>query len=409
MVELLPVAPQGRTMRRPKHTFQLRFFPWVIQPFLLAPVIPGETMRNALLQARMVSDPIKNPLIGWWAEMYIFYVKHRDLDGRADFEKMVLQQGYSLAAYNKAADVNTFHNGPGIDWTQLCMQRVVNEYFRDEGVAWNAAGTTITQSAGTMPLAQFEGNSGLDSLIDATVFDEGGSPQDGTETLSQLDIYQDTYEFLRQQKLVNMSYEDWLRTYGVRGQAAVDPHRPELVRFIRDWTYPTNTINATNGAPTSACSWVIAERADKDRFFSEPGFLFGCAVVRPKVYFSKQTGALASMMTDALSWLPAVLRDEPETSLKKLATATGPVRNGSVNGYWLDVRDLLIYGDQFLNFALTATDAGLVTIPNSTYGRKFPVQADIDGLFVDAAGGKNLVRCDGVVQFAIASTQKDQT
>src|SRR5690349_19825916 len=124
-----------------------------------------------------------------------------------------------------------------------------------------------------------------------------------------------------------MSYEDWLKTYGVRGQAAQDPHRPELIRFVRDWTYPTNTVEPTTGVPSSACSWALSERADKDRFFAEPGFIFGCTVVRPKVYFSKQTGALASAMTDALSWLPAVMRDEVYTSLREFATATGPVRN----------------------------------------------------------------------------------
>ena len=77
-VQVANLAQQRRVTRRPQHTFQLRHRPWEIQPFMLAPVLPGETMQNLLLQARVVTDPIKNPLIGWWCEHYVFYVKHRD-------------------------------------------------------------------------------------------------------------------------------------------------------------------------------------------------------------------------------------------------------------------------------------------------------------------------------------------
>ena len=55
----------GRVMRRPVHTFQLRQRPFAITPFMIAPVLPGETMKNLLLQSRAVTDPIKNPLVGW--------------------------------------------------------------------------------------------------------------------------------------------------------------------------------------------------------------------------------------------------------------------------------------------------------------------------------------------------------
>ena len=75
-------APRvGRKLRSPIHRFHLRHYPFQLQPFMLAPVIPGETMKNLLLQARVVTDPIKNGLIGWWQEYYFFYVKHRDLAG----------------------------------------------------------------------------------------------------------------------------------------------------------------------------------------------------------------------------------------------------------------------------------------------------------------------------------------
>ena len=39
----------GRVTRSPRHTFQLRHRPFLLQPFMLAPVIPGETMKSLLL------------------------------------------------------------------------------------------------------------------------------------------------------------------------------------------------------------------------------------------------------------------------------------------------------------------------------------------------------------------------
>jgi hypothetical protein len=68
----------------------------------IAPVLPGETMKNLLLQARVVSDPIKNPLIGWWCEFYFFYVKHRDLDDRDVFTEMMVNPATTTSSLNEA-------------------------------------------------------------------------------------------------------------------------------------------------------------------------------------------------------------------------------------------------------------------------------------------------------------------
>ena len=99
---LTPINATGRKSRRPSHPFQLKTRPWQIQPFCIAPVLPGETLKNLLLQSRVVSDPLKHPLIGWWCEYYYFYVKHRDLAGRDDFTEMMLNINKDLSSYNPA-------------------------------------------------------------------------------------------------------------------------------------------------------------------------------------------------------------------------------------------------------------------------------------------------------------------
>ena len=73
---LQSTAQMQRKTRRPTHPFQVRHLPFQIQPFMLAPVLPGETLEFGNLQSRCVVDPIKSPFVGWWLEHYVFYVPH---------------------------------------------------------------------------------------------------------------------------------------------------------------------------------------------------------------------------------------------------------------------------------------------------------------------------------------------
>lgn len=400
-VQLVQAMPQQqRVNRNPVHTFQLRQRPWQIQPFMIAPVLPGETFKNALLQARVVTDPIKNPLIGWWTEYYFFYVKHRDLDARDTLVNMVLSNA-STASLQTAAQTETYHYASSIDWAQLCLKRVTEEYFRDQGEAWNVA------TLGNLPLASINNSSWLDSVIDETTVPEGSDPQTTADNMETLDLYERQYEFMKSMKMINMTYEDFLKSYGVRGAAVEEPHKPELIRYVKDWTYPSNTVDPATGIPASAASWAVAERADKDRFIKEPGFIFGVSVIRPKVYLSRQKGAGVHMLDDAYSWLPAILANDPATSLKQYAAAAGPLTTPT-NGYWVDVRDLFIYGDQFVNFSLAETDAGMVALPTAGMVKRFASSADADALFKSAAPA-NQIRQDGVVSLTILGTQVDQT
>lgn len=395
----------GRTSRRPTHTFQLRTRPWQVQPFLIAPVLPGETMKNLLLQARVVTDPIKNPLIGWWTEFYLFYVKLRDLNER-DTLTDALVTNASTAALNSAAKVATYHVGGAPDFATMCLNRVVEEYFRDEDEA------VLDAAIDGLPLAQVGVNNWLDSAIpDSQVADTNeefpGENPALPANMSAFAAHYAHWEAMRSMQLTAVDFEDWLKTFGVKvPKSQEEAHRPELIRYIREWTYPSNTVNPADGSPSSACSWSVAERADKDRFFAEPGFVFGVSVTRPKVYFGKQKGAGVSMMNDAYSWLPAVLQSEPYTSLKKFAAAAGPLGgNTGANDYWVDLRDLFMYGDQFMNFALDATDAGLVALPTTALKRKYASSADADALFKVAASNK--IKMDGRCDLTILSRIED--
>ena len=106
-VQIAPSPSAKRVMRYPEHTFNLRTRPWQIVPFMCAPVIPGETLKNLLMQTRVISKPLSNSMIGWWHETFFFYVKHRDLDDRDALTAMMLDQTRDNSGLNGVADAST--------------------------------------------------------------------------------------------------------------------------------------------------------------------------------------------------------------------------------------------------------------------------------------------------------------
>ena len=134
-------------------------------------------------------------------------------------------------------------------------------------------------------------------------------------------------------------------------------------------------------------------------------------VARPKVYLSKQKGAASILLDNALSWLPAILRENFGYSLKEVANNRGPLAGNvtDVNGYWVDLVDIFVHGDQFVNFALTETNAGFVALPTATMQKKYPSLADVQALFVGTTDATRLVRQDGVVSLGIKSALQDRT
>ena len=410
-VTVAPTRRAGRVTRSPRHTFLTTMNPYVLTPFLLAPVLPGETLKSALLQVRAVTDPVRNPLVGWHLEHYLFYVKHRDLDIRDDLAEMMLDPDKDLSAHYGAASGVTYHAGGGIDWVRRCYDRVVETYFRDEGeglgplwgglskvaINFDFLGQNLTKAA------DFEGFADVEIPVDP------GAPGEGDETVSamELDASMRMFQFQRANGLTEMTYEDWLATYGVRAPAP-EAHRPELLRYVREWQYPSNTVNPENGTPTSAVSWAISERLDKDRFFREPGFIIGVSVARPKLYLTGQNSVGSIVLQDALGWLPAILRDDPWTSLRQMGPNAAPFPVvADPDGYWIDVKDLFIHGDQFTNIVRSSDSPHPFNmLPDAAGNVTYPDQEDLERLFV---GANCQIRQDGVCQFNILGALVDTT
>lgn len=423
-------APRvGRRMRKPQHAFHIRSRAFQIQPIMIAPVLAGETLKNLLFQSRVVSDPVKNPLIGWWQEYYFFYTKLSDLDWFAGNSTDLV--GDNPGPYVKMLlgdpdwSPSGYEDGTGATWlytvaasqrfNQNILDKITVEYFRDD---LSDGGTSSSPLLDDIPLAMLNNTGVHDSLVlndnynlvdpDVNV-DLLGDATDHDLRIKEIDDALNRWKLAKVNGLTDATFEDYLASFGIGSPKAEKPHRSELIRYSRTWQYPSNTVEPTTGVPSSALSWSVQERADKDRFFREPGFITGYSVTRPKVYLSKQSAHIAGFLDRAEDWMPAWLWGQPNTSMKKYAQGTGPFAILSdADGYWVDMRDLYMHGDQYVNFALTETDAGLVAVPTAAGVKKFPVDADIDGLFVTPAT-KQFIRQDGVVNLTIASTLRDTT
>jgi len=428
----------SRVPRRPNHSHHLRHKPHVLQPFCIAPVLAGETLKNVLLQDRVVTDPVKGRLIGWWLEHWYFYVPLRAIQDsvfgaqtagvpgdRTPIENMLLNQLSPLAAATYATAstnlTNFYEYDAGAEssnmaqWLRSITDVVAQHYFVDEGMT--------TQTIDGLPLLKMNASGWTDSVFKESELPDVDVPIDDTPTpdevdLGSLDGYYQTYLALKQQTLSDMTFEDYLATFGVKRKKQ-DVLAPELLMYRKDWTYPTNTIGTSGadlGVPSAACSWSVTERSDKQRFFKEPGFIVGFTCARPKLYLARQRGYAAMHMADAFSWLPASLRQNVETSLKRAAAATG-VLGGTgardTDAYIFDMRDLLVRGDQFVaGVALDGTASSLHVAldphEDDTHDMSKYIDAtDQMACFVDTTNGR--IEHDGLTSFSILGTQVDHT
>jgi len=422
-VELVRNMAPPKKIRSPNNPFSIRYKPFEIQPFYLMPVLPGETLKNLSLQASVVSDPIRNKLAGWWLEYYFFYVKIRDLDGRDDFEEMFINPtlvGTTVGggAYDgEAQNYKWYHPGTAaFNWTKFCTKRVVEEYFRGEGEAWDA----FTFASG-LPIAQVSSPPGwMDSLMAADDFAAEevtvSTAGDDAFGMSEWEDAWQKWSLARANNLVQMSFEDYLAMSGVGGAATEEPHIPELLRYIRLWTSPNNTVEPTTGVPSTAITRIVQERLDKAKFFPEPGFILGCAIARPKVYYNL-LGSASHFMHGFRAWLPPQLRNDPRVAQQGFNAATGPAADGlDTEGYRISFDDVLLFGDQFMNFdpdPATEDFGSTVSLPidgTNLINSRYITETDANRLFVDEGGDPGtalLIRSDGIVSAHILSNLRN--
>lgn len=404
---------QRRRPRTPSESFNLKHKAYELCPAFVHPVLPGETLDLMLLQARVVSDPIQNPLIGWFQEYYIYYVPLPGLAGwdtTGLLQSMMLDTTVDMTPLKAAANSVPYYTFKGgLDFVKALTDRVTLHHFRDEDE------TTVAPLGDQYPAVKLDQEQWIHSLKkESAGADDVELP--GIDELEELDILPGfatqyaQWEMMRDNGMTDLTYEDYIRSYGVsidEGEVSgagdaqkLQKHDPELIRFFRKWTYPTNHVEPTTGVPSSACSWSITEKATKKRFFKYPGFICGFSVTRPKLYLGSQKGHASGLLGNAMAWLPPVLAEHAYTSVQEtLDTATDGILQNQTEDYWIDMQDVFRYGGQFVNHAMSAAANHGIAMPTAALEKKYPTEAMIDSLFKTA--GSEYIRQDGVAMFTI--------
>ena len=265
---------------------------------------------------------------------------------------MVLDPNTDMSSLKTGARVNwSYAYNGAIDWVSLCTQRVIEEYFRDPGEDWN------TYTLDSVPQAAIYGMGLQDALEKLTLNANKRTDESSFDLISgdgklhprDLDMRFQHWQALRDAGLMQMDYNNFVKTYGAETREDEDSpnlHRPELLRYERQFQYPTNIVQASTGVPSVAVAWSVQDKEDKDYRFNEPGFIVSFMCVRPKVYLGNQEGAMVGSMDTGNFWLPALLNDNCEMAYHQFAQATGPPKTTmAATGYWIDTRDIFLNGD----------------------------------------------------------------
>lgn len=411
------LARTSRKLRTPEHTFLVAPKPYVIQPMLMAPVLPGETLAKCLVQARAQTEQLATGFTGWWLEFFFFYVKLSQLDtpdqwiaGPGDASVtgggMLMNPEYDPSSLADTAEVSSYHEDTaGINYTKRCRDIVVREWFRDEGEdETTAAGLLDSLPMAYCKLPGWQRSLRLTSALAALAPD---LPDDAANaTIRELERLEQQWQMLNTLGVTDMSYEDFLETFGVRSQN-VKQEKPELVRHLSFWQLPATAVDGATGTTSSVVSWKVEGRADKDRAFKEHGFLCGYMVARPKTYDALQRTAGVTMLDSAFAWAPTMFdQNYAGITIRDYADGRGPFSATASEGYTLDTKDLFLFGDQFVGIDQSAVayqaHAHASNVPTS----KFTNTTNVDGLFV-AANATNRVWADGIVRLEIKSSMRD--
>lgn len=406
-----------RISRRPRHPFLVHQKPYEITPFFVAPVLPAETLQQAIVNGRVVSPALKNRVTGHWHETYLFYVPLFDLfmeDNNVPLAKeklvqMLVNDNAGGIPYAMASADNPyfFVKAGAPNWLSMCYDLIIKNFFRDEGE------DTLPKGANGLSLAQAKHNLDvMQSLVMGSTVPQGAAPS----SMSSLEeLYQHWLEWQTASAATfkEPSYADYLKSFGVNaGEETVQ--KMEVLRYSSHWAQPVNTV-ASDGSANTQVLWSILDRADKKRRFRHPGFIVGLTVVKPKVFISDRQQAAISVMADAESWLPAALQSDFTASIVTMdsddakhpykAASFGQVPQSTV----FDVRDLLIHGDEFVQRQGTSPigDAPMASFLDcrDRDQKKYLKPADLAGLY-DAS---DVHAFEGVVMLNIKGRQRDTT
>lgn len=403
-------AARSRKDRTPNFPIAGVMKPYGIYPIWGHPVLPGETLEECRIKWRVLSKPVKHPLVGAWCDTWLCYVKFTDID-RA-LGNMFISDSYSTAGWTAGANKPRMFTKSGqIDWFTNCVNRITQAFFLHEGE------TIITNDG--VPMAKLNNNSWYQNLMlkpaTVTVANLPGDP-------AGVDTQLTGFQVMQMMSMNEITYESYLKQYGIQS-VATGIGQPEILRYSRSWTVPVNTVEPTTGAPSSAWVWSDEIKSDKPKRFDEPGFVIMIACIRPKMFMKALPYSMVGDLWGFSDWFPAYNLEDPAAGVRQIVSNDPVIDQTYVTGGPLnllyDHRDLLNHGEQFINnFDAPTTpyplpfSTGLSIAAGSTLAQlqgEYPLAADIDGLFVSATAADKFCYYEGIAMAHIKGHIADTT
>lgn len=348
MVAPLQIVQPGQTRtrkrRRPSFDIAGTIRPYGLYPMWATPVLPGETLAKAEMKYRVLSMPIKHPFFGAWFETWMVYVPLTSIDEA--LAQMFISEDVATTGFVAGSDRPRYFTKAGqIDYIKMATDVFVRHFFRDEEEPdWNQH--LIDTDIHVLRRQGFDWAQNLAFVpedMDTTLL-PSELPEDGTLT---------PLEIMRLSGMSEVTYEKYLQQYGVSKKAAEKAaNLPEILRYTREWTTPTNNVEASTGRPSSAWAWGGTINAEKNKRFDEPGFVIMYGAMRPKLLDSSLAASFVGELWGFKDFFPVYNLDDPSAGLRVLdASNKVLVRSGVAQDAPLiyDHRDLLAHGEQFVN------------------------------------------------------------
>jgi hypothetical protein len=398
------VQKSPRRNRYPIHPAYGRAKPFELTPFMFAPVLPNETITNISHECRAITEAVKDQLIGWSLHTYFFYVKLLDLD-EADAE--VARDLLLDATNTPRINIENVGIGPthpvghfyqsnthtkGYNWMPDVYRRIVATWFRHDSEPIGPIGALSKCHVSNLGV--------FDSATMASILEGVPMPTSVGDAARSLAMF----EYLQTAEMIDMSYEDFCASYGGTKMTAAQMREPELLMQHSDWSYPSNVVDAA-GQVRSAVSFVSKSNLSKPKYIKEPGFIMGLYCLKPKIYRGHQTANASVLLDRSTSFMPGLLADSPETSLVDIFTEEYLVADGVAPDPWfIDVRDLYMHGDQFVN-----VQPPYGTNTPTTVGGEIDVEYSFspEAFWQDPL--KDFMTFDNVTRLTVKSQQRDYT
>jgi hypothetical protein len=401
-----PGQAKTRHERRPNFGIAGVMKPYGLYPLCIHPVLPGETLKNFETKWRVISKPVKHPLAGAWLETWLCYVKMTDLD--RNLGEMFISDTYSTVGHTASADQPRYFTRSGqIEWVKKCVERIHEAYFVHE----NETPRTIDG----VPQVKLNMTGWWQNMIFKP------SAESMPTDLNELQGAMSAQEMMMQSTMTELTYERYLQEYGVQS-IRTGIGEPEILRYTRSWTLPTNHVEPSNGVPSSAWAWSDHIKAEKDKRFDEPGFIVQLAAIRPKLYQANVPYSMVGELWGFSDWYPVYNLPDPNAGAKDLTSDSGMFAAGAqdagVENLMYDHKDLLSHGEQFVN---EWTDPAGYTLPVSTglevkstsepedLRGEYAKEADISGLFSSETSSDQFCYFEGISQARVAGHITDTT